>query len=83
MAHGGSGMFTSSTHSSSVAVSFSVWCDGGLGKQRMEEGGSSCVAVGFFFRSFCFVLIRGNYCVLPEYQKCVLPPLTLMVGPTN
>ena len=28
-------------------------------------------------------LQRGNYCVLPEYHKCVLPPLTLMVGPTN
>ena len=27
--------------------------------------------------------IQENYCVLPEYHKCVLPPLTLMVGPTN
>ena len=26
---------------------------------------------------------RENYCVLPEYYKCVLPPLTLMVGLTN
>ena len=26
---------------------------------------------------------EGNYCVLPEYHKCVLPPLTLMVDPTN
>ena len=24
----------------------------------------------------------GNYCILPEYHKCVLPPLTFMVGPT-
>ena len=27
--------------------------------------------------------LSGNYCVLPEYHKCALPPLTLMVGPTN
>ena len=26
--------------------------------------------------------MRGNYCVLSEYHKCMLPPLTWMVGPT-
>ena len=24
-----------------------------------------------------------NYCILPEYHKCVFPSLTWMVGPTN
>ena len=39
---------------------------------------------------FFFLLIKnkemlnaGNYCILPEYHKCVLPPLTWMVGLTN
>ena len=32
-----------------------------------------------FNHSFCL----GNYCVLREYHKCVLPPLTWMVGPTR
>ena len=29
------------------------------------------------------ILLWGNYCVFPEYHKCVLPSLTWMVDPTN
>ena len=37
MAHGGSGMFPSSTHSSGDLCGGGVWCGGGLGKQRMAQ----------------------------------------------
>ena len=26
---------------------------------------------------------RGDYTILREYIKCILPPLTEVVGPTN
>ena len=29
------------------------------------------------------LIMAGNYCVLLEYHKYVLPPLTWMVGPIN
>ena len=32
---------------------------------------------------FLPTILPENYCVLPEYHKCVFPPLTLIVGPTN
>ena len=39
------------------------------------DGKRQIILWKLFARKFC-IINKGNYCVLPEYHKYVLPPLT-------
>ena len=50
---------------------------------RLHIYGTPRVPNNFPFICVDAHIYRGNYCILLEYHKCILPPLTWMVGPTN